>query len=54
MTGYDRCRCRAGCLAPITADDDVVLAADGYALTEHALPAFPQEPLPLDVQERVS
>lgn len=49
MTGYDRCRCRPGCLAPVTPADDVLLTDDGPALTEHLLEPFPGEQLALDM-----
>lgn len=45
----DRCRCRPGCLAWLTVDDDIVLTKAGYALTDHVLGAYPQEQLPMDV-----
>jgi hypothetical protein len=46
--GYDRCRCRPGCLAPVMHGDDVVLLHEGYAVVEHALDAYPAEQLTLD------
>lgn len=49
MTARDRCRCRPGCLAWLTVDDQVVLLDEGYALTEHLDP-YPGEQLELEVE----
>ena len=47
MTGYDLCRCRPGCLARVTPDDDYRLTDVGFVLVEHLDPvdAYPQETL---------
>jgi hypothetical protein len=48
--GYDRCRCRPGCLAPVVVGDSVVLTEEGYALREHAMDAERTQQLVLDVE----
>lgn len=50
MSGYDLCKCRPGCLAHIERGDDVVLADEGYALTEHVFEAYPGEQLAIDIE----
>lgn len=48
------CKCNNICLATLGPDDDLVETPDGLALADHVYGAWPQDPLPLNVESEAS